>query len=134
MMFSIRNNHAAHIVLFLLSFLLFTATVTAADPVMTSSAGLPLNNTSLSGAAAPGTPGPLTALEHKEVVTLLDLESDQAVFPGPRSMAFGPRYIRLTSDLPTLFIVAAIICLGVFAALLYRRKKGGNREAEGEES
>ena len=90
-------------------------------PLMT----VPANDTPLSKVAG-GPAVPLADLRPQDTITLLDLESDQKTFPGPRSMAFGPRFIRLTTDLPTLLITVAGSCLVVLAVVLDRRKKAAD--------
>jgi len=119
-------NHPAvsiPVLLIILLTLCIPAAVTAADiATMTPLVTVPANNTSLADDGAQGTGVPLSRLEPQPVITLLNLESDQEIFPGPRSMAFGPRYIRLTSNLPTLLVLAACACLAVLAFILYRRR------------
>ena len=95
---------------------------------------VPANDTPLAEATAHGPSVPLSAFETPKTITLLSLESNQTTFPGPRDMAFGPRSIRLTTDLPTLTLLVAAGCLVVAASILFRRKKAlkeSEKTAEG---
>lgn len=107
--------------------------VFAAGAGMTPLVTIPANDTSLADVAVQGTGVPLSALMTQDEITLLDLESNQTTFPGPRDMAFGPRSIRVMTNLPLLFILAAGACLGVLAVILYRRRKAVKKEAPGSE-
>lgn len=96
---------------------------TGPSPLVT----IPANDTPLVNIAQ-GSPVPLSALQTHEEITLLDLESNQSVFPGPRS-------IRLETDLPTLAILSAGGCLIVAIAVLSRKRMAAKKpeEAAGEE-
>jgi hypothetical protein len=125
-----RAAIAATIFLIVLS--LIDPAIAAADtgnpaPIIT----MPANDTALASVAAHGTIAPQSPFEkmgNKEI-TLFRFESNQTTFPGPRSMAFGPRYIQLTTNAGTLVIITAGACVAVLAFVNYRRRKAGATEA-----
>jgi len=99
--------------------------IPAADIQEAEPAGtMPVNDTLLSTVAAHGTSAPLSSFEKEGEITLFRLELNQTTFPGPRSMAFGPRYIQVTTNPATV----TVLCSGFFfgGAVVYilsKRKK-----------
>jgi hypothetical protein len=67
-------------------------------------------------------------------ITLFRFESNQTTFPGPRSMAFGPRYIQLTTNAGTLVIITAGACVMILAFVIYRRRKARATEVDTREN
>jgi hypothetical protein len=105
--------------------LISAADIEEAEPART----MPVNDTPLSTVAAHGTGAPLSSFEKQEVITLFRFELNQTTFPGPRSMAFGPRYIQLTASPATLIILGTGVFVGGAAlCILYKRKKAGEIE------
>jgi len=111
--------------IFLIALCLIVPAIAAADtgnpaPIVT----IPANNISLVSIAATGTIAPQSSFEKlcNQKITLFRLESNQTSFPGPRSMAFGPRYIQLTTNAGTLIILFTAACIAVLAYALYRRR------------
>jgi hypothetical protein len=126
---------------------LFLVTLSLIVPVI-SAAGtqepapatpVPLNDTSLFSAAAHGPGAPLSSFGKQEEITLYRFELNQTTFPGPRSMAFGPRYIQLTTSPATLIILGiSVVAGGAVLLVMFRKRKSGesasdNREKEGTE-
>jgi hypothetical protein len=74
--------------------------VTAADAASGPSPAITLlfNDTLLNITASHGDQIPAPFREPEPLITLLRLESGGDTFPGPRSMAFGPRYIELSAN------------------------------------
>jgi hypothetical protein len=130
-----RAAIAATIVLIALS--LIAPAIAAADtgtpaPIIT----LPANDTFLASVAAHGTIAPQSSFEklgNKEI-TLFRFESNQTTFPGPRSMAFGPRYIQLTTNIGALLLFLATACIAVLAFVIYRRRKARASEEDTREN
>ena len=125
-----RAAIAVTIVLIALS--LIAPAIAAADtgnpaPIIT----MPANDTSLASVTAHGTIAPQSSFEKlgNQEITLFRFESNQTTFPGPRSMAFGPRYIQLTTNVGALLIITAGACIVVLAFAFYRRRKAGATEA-----
>jgi len=118
--------------IFLIAVSLIAPAIAAADtgtpaPIIT----MPANDTSLASVAAHGTIAPQSSIEklgNKEI-TLFRFESNQTSFPGPRSMAFGPRYIQLTTNVGALLIFFAAACVVVLAFVIDRSRKAGATEA-----
>ena len=125
---SLRFRRAANAAtIFLIALSLIAPAIAAADtgtpaPIIT----MPLaNDTSHTSITAHGTIAPQSSIEklgNKEI-TLFRFESNQTTFPGPRSMAFGPRYIQLTTNAGTLALISAATCIVVLAFVFYRRRK-----------
>jgi len=117
--------------LFLITLSMIVPVISAADiqeaePART----MPANETPLYTVAAHGTSAPLSSFGKEGEITLFRFELNQTTFPGPRSMAFGPRYIQLTADPATL----TVLTTGVFAGgatlyIFYKRKKAGEIES-----
>jgi len=112
--------------IFLIALSLIAPAIAAADtgnpaPIVT----MPANDTSLASIAAHGTIAPQSSFEKlgNQQITLFRFESNQTTFPGPRSMAFGPRYIQLTTNAGTLLLITAGACIAVLAFVIYRRRK-----------
>ena len=118
--------------IFLIALSLIAPAIPAADtgnpaPIIT----MPANDTSLASIAAHGIIAPQSSIEklgNKEI-TLFRFESNQTTFPGPRSMAFGPRYIQLTTNIGALLIFSAAACIAILASVFYRRRNA--RATEG---
>ena len=105
--------------------LISAADIQGSDPAMT----MPVNDTPLSTVAAHGTGAPLSSFENRGEITLFRFELNQTTFPGPRSMAFVPRSIQLTTSPAILVILFAgvfAVCVALF--VMYKRKKA--REIE----
>ena len=123
--------------IFLIALSLIAPAIAAADtgtpaPIIT----MPANDTSLASIAAHGTIAPQSSFEklgNKEI-TLFRFESNQTTFPGPRSMAFGPRYIQLTTNAGTLALISAATGIAVLAFVIYRRRKAGATEVDTSEN
>jgi hypothetical protein len=124
---SLRFRRAANAAtIFLIALSLIAPAIAAADtgtpaPIITMLA----NDTSLASVAAHGTIAPQSSIDklgNKEI-TLFRFESNQTTFPGPRSMAFGPRYIQLTTNVGALLIFFAAACVMVLTFVIYRRRK-----------
>ena len=124
-------------VIFLLSLSICIPTLAAADtgnpaPIIT----MPANDTSLASIAAHGTIAPQSPFEklgNKEI-TIFRFESNQTTFPGPRSMAFGPRYIQLTTNIGALLLISAGACVVILVFVIYRRRKARATEADTREN
>ncbi len=56
-------------------------------------------------------------------ITLFHVELQETEYPGPRDMAFGPRYIQLTTNLNTLVILGIAACVAVLVFAVCRRRK-----------
>jgi len=117
--------------LFLITLSLIIPLIPAAGSVEAEPAGtLPVNNTPLSTVAVHGTSAPLSSFGKQEEITLFRFELNQTTFPGPRSMAFGPRFIQLTASPATLIILGTGIVVGGGALfILYKRRKAGEVES-----
>jgi hypothetical protein len=90
----------------------------------------PVNDTPLYTVAVHGTSVPLSSFGEQEEITLFRFELNQSTFPGPRSMAFGPRYIQLTASPATLIVFGSIGFAGGAALyILYNRKKAGETQS-----
>jgi hypothetical protein len=117
--------------LFLITLSMIVPIISAAEIQEAEPAGtIPVNDTPLSTVAAHGTSAPLLSFEKQVEITLFRFELNQTTFPGPRSMAFGPRYIQLTASPATLTVLGT----GVFAGgatlyIFYKRKKAGEIES-----
>jgi hypothetical protein len=105
--------------------------IPAADSVEAGPAGtIPANDMPLSTVAVHGTSAPLSSFEKQEEITLFRFELNQTTFPGPRSMAFGPRSIQLTAGPATLIILGTSIFVGGGAlCIIYKRKKAAETES-----
>ena len=120
--------------IFLIALSLIAPAIAAADtgnlaPITT----MPANNTPLAELAAHGTIAPQSSFEKlgNREITLFRFEMNNATFPGPRDMAFGPRYIQLTTNIGALLIITAAACVAVLAFVIYRRRKAAaNADAE----
>jgi hypothetical protein len=125
-----RAALTATIILIALS--LIAPAIAAADtgtpaPIIT----MPANDTSLASVTAHGTIAPQSSFEKlgNQEITLFRFESNQTTFPGPRSMAFGPRYIQLTTNVGALLILFTAVCVVVLAFVICRRRKARAMEA-----
>ena len=125
----------AHQTVLLAAFILITLSliipmIPAADSVEAEFAGtMPANDTPLSTVAVHGTSAPLSSFGKQGEITLFRFELNQTTFPGPRSMAFGPRSIQLTASPATLIILGTGIFVGGVALyILYKRKKAAATE------
>ena len=123
--------------IFLIALSLIAPAIAAADtgnpaPIVT----MPANDTSLASIAAHGTIAPQSSFEKlgNQQITLFRFESNQTTFPGPRSMAFGPRYIQLTTNAGTLALISAATCIVVLAFVIYRRRKARASEVDTREN
>ncbi|MCX6692320.1 MAG: hypothetical protein NTW33_09820 [Methanoregula sp.] len=139
MNFPLRFRRAAiAATIFLIALSIITPAIAAADtgnPVPTIT--MPDNDTSLASIAAyDGTIAPQSSFEKlgNQEITLFRFESNQTTFPGPRSMAFGPRYIQLTTNIGALLLISAAACIVVLAFVIYRRRKAGATEADTSEN
>ena len=105
--------------------------IPAADIQEAEPAGtIPVNDTLLFTVAAHGTSAPLSSFKEEGDITLFRFELNQTTFPGPRSMAFGPRSIQLTASPATLIVLVAGIFVGGGALyILYKRKKAKETES-----
>jgi cbb3-type cytochrome oxidase subunit 3 len=131
MSLTIRKYQIATIAIIFLLFLSIYIPALAAGDIPSPLITVPANDTSLSGIGAHGTGVPVSSLRKEDTITLFRLESNQTTFPGPRSMAFGPRYIQLTTNLPTLLLLLmAGACVAVLAFVFCRRRKA--RVTEGD--
>ena len=83
---------------------------------------LPVNETSLTALSAHGTAIPRSVLENDGSIMLFHIEDPQTGYPAQRSMAFGPRYIQMTTNLPTLAILGACMGIAALGFFLYRRR------------
>jgi hypothetical protein len=102
------------------------ADIQEAEPAVT----MLVNDTPLSTAAVHGTGAPLSSFEKQGEITLFRFELNQTTFPGPRSMAFGPRCIQLTTNPATLITLGTGVFVGGAALyIFYRRKKAGDIES-----
>ena len=117
--------------LILITLFMIVPLIPAADSVEAGPVGtMPVNDTPLSTVAVHGTSAPLSSFEKQEEITLFRFELNQTTFPGPRSMAFGPRSIQLTAGPATLIILGTGIFVGGGALyILYKRKKAGETES-----
>lgn len=123
-----RITTIATIIIIMLS--MIVPLISAADIVEAGHAGtLPVNDTPRYTVAVHGTSVPLSSFGEQEEITLFRFELNQSTFPGPRSMAFGPRYIQLTASPATLIILVTGAFAGVVALfIIYKRKKAGEPE------
>jgi hypothetical protein len=97
-------------------------------------APVPLNDTSLFSAAAHGPRAPLSSFEKQEEITLYRFELNQTTFPGPRSMAFGPRFIQLTTSPATLMIIGiGVVAGGAVLFVMFRQRKAKEMESDDSE-
>ena len=121
---------------------LFLVTLSLIVPVI-SAAGtqepapattVPLNDTSLFSAAAHGPGAPLSSFGKQEEIILYRFELNQTTFPGPRSMAFGPRSIQLTTS-PALLIILGIsvVAGGAVLFVMFRQRKAKEMESDDSE-
>ncbi|WAC04608.1 MAG: hypothetical protein OS112_09105 [Methanoregula sp.] len=119
-----RAALAATIILIALSLIApaIAATNTGTPAPVTT---MPMNDTSLAELAARGTIVPQSSLEKlgNTEITLFRFEVNNSTFPGPRDMAFGPRYIQMTTNVGSLFIFFAAACVVVLAFVICRRRK-----------
>jgi hypothetical protein len=124
---------AIDVTIFLIALSLIAPAIAAAETGAPATiVTMPANDTSLASIAAYGTIVPQSSLEklgNKEI-TLFRFESNQTSFPGPRSMAFGPRYIQLTTNAGTLALISAATCIVVLAFVIYRRRKARVTDAD----
>jgi|GEM_PF-963509 len=131
---TLRCRSAANIAtIFLIALSLIAPTIVAAEtgtpaPIIT----IPANDTSIASIAAHGTIAPQSSFEKmgNQQITLFRFESNQTTFPGPRSMAFGPRYIQLTTNMGTLFLLTAGACVVILVFVIYRRRKARATEVD----
>jgi hypothetical protein len=117
---------------------LFLVTLSLIVPVI-SAAGtqepapatpVPLNDTSLFSAAAHGPGAPLSSFGKQEEIILYRFELNQTTFPGPRSMAFGPRYIQLTTSPAVLIILGiSVVAGGAVLFVMFRQRKAKEMES-----
>jgi hypothetical protein len=91
---------------------------------------LPVNDTPIFSTGGPGNRAPAIHHEPEPLITLLRLDWNATDFPGPRSMAFGPRYIEFSANSRALLILAAGAGIAVLAFVVYRRRKIGAVTAE----
>jgi len=105
--------------------------IPAADIQVAEPAGtIPVNDTLLSAVAVHGTSAPLSSFEKQDEITLFRIELNQTTFPGPRSMAFGPRSIQLTASPASLIIlIIGFLAAGVALPILYKPRKAGQSES-----
>jgi hypothetical protein len=117
--------------LFLITLSLIIPLIPAADSMESEPAGtMPVNDTPLSTVAVHGASAPLSSFGKQEEITLFRFELNQTTFPGPRSMAFGPRSIQLTAGPATLIILGTGIFVGGGALyMLYKRKNAKETES-----
>ncbi|MCX6687366.1 MAG: hypothetical protein NT112_03155 [Methanoregula sp.] len=117
--------------LILITLSLIIPLIPAADSVEAEPAGtMPANDTPLSTVAVHGTSAPLSSFGKQGEITLFRFELNQTTFPGPRSMAFGPRSIQLTASPATLIVLGTGIFVGGGAlCILYKRKKAKETES-----
>ena len=102
------------------------ADILEAGPAVT----MPVNDTPLSTVAVHGTSAPLSSFEKQGEITLFRFELNQTTFPGPRSMAFGPRSIQLKASPATLIILGNGVFVGGAAlCIIYKRKKAKETES-----
>ena len=135
---TLRYRRAANAAtIFLIGLCLIASAIASADtrtpaPIIT----MPANDTSLVSIAAHGTIAPQSSFEKmgNQEITLFRIESNQTTFPGPRSMAFGPRYIQLTTNIGALLIISAAACIVVLAFVIYRRRKARVNEVDTREN
>ena len=135
---TLRYRRAANAAtIFLIALSLIAPAISAADtgnpaPIIT----MPANDTSLASIAAHDTIAPQSSFEKlgNQEITLFRFESNQTTFPGPRSMAFGPRYIQLTTNIGVLLIISAAACIVVLAFVIYRRRKARATEVDTREN
>lgn len=123
--------------IFLIALSLITPAIAAADtgtpaPIITMHA----NDTSLASITAHGAITQQSSFEKlgTKEITLFRFESNQSTFPGPRSMAFGPRYIQLTTNIGTFFLLTATACVAVLAFVICRRRKARATEVDTREN
>jgi hypothetical protein len=95
---------------------------------------MPANDTSLSAVAPHGPGVPLSSFKKQEEITLFRFELNQTTFPGPRSMAFGPRSIQLTAS-PALLIILGILVVagGAVLFVMFRQRKAKEMESDDSE-
>jgi len=106
--------------------LIAAADIQEAEPAGT----IPVNDTLLSTVAVHGTSAPLSSFGKQEEISLFRFELNQTTFPGPRSMAFGPRSIQLTASPATLIVlVIGVFVGGVALFIIYKRKKAAETES-----
>ncbi|MCX6686556.1 MAG: hypothetical protein NTV10_07995 [Methanoregula sp.] len=121
---SVRELHFFHVLLIAMIVLCVPISVVSAaipdQPV--SPDVLPELGTGLENASFPGYLGAQPYHEPDPVVTLINLEMNQTTFPGPRSMGFGPRYIRIATTPATLVILIAGAC-GLLTAVIWYKKR-----------
>jgi len=117
--------------LILITLSMIVPLIPAADILEAGPAGtMPVNDTPLSTVAVHGTSAPLSSFEKQGEITLFRFELNQTTFPGPRSMAFGPRSIQLTASPATLIVLGTGIFVGGGAlCILYKRKKAKETES-----
>ena len=117
--------------LFLITLSLIVPLIPAADILEAGPAGtMPANDTPLSTVAVLGTSAPLSSFGKQEEITLFRFELNQTTFPGPRSMAFSPRYIQFTASPATLIVlVIGVFVGGVALFIIYKRKKAAETES-----
>jgi hypothetical protein len=117
--------------IFIIMLSMIVPLISAADirdaPLTTA---VPINDTPLYTVATHGPSAPLSSFEKQEEITFFRIELNQTTFPGPRSMAFGPRYIQLTaSPAPLIVLVIGVFVVGVALFIIYKRKKAGESES-----
>jgi hypothetical protein len=117
--------------LFLIMLSMIVPLISAADIQEAEPAGtMPVNDTPLSTVAVHGTSAPLSSFAKEGEITLFRFDLNQTTFPGPRSMAFGPRYIQLTTSPATLIVLGTGVFVGGAALyIFYKRKKAGEIES-----
>jgi hypothetical protein len=83
---------------------------------------VPVNETTNFSTGSFGGRGPSEYHEPEPSITLFRFELPQTEYPGPREMAFGPRYIQLTTNPPTLVIIGIAAAIAVMLWVIRRRR------------
>jgi len=97
-------------------------------------APVPVNDTALFSAVAHGPDAPLTSFGKQDEITLFRFEMNQTTFPGPRSMAFGPRFIQLTtSPAPLIILGILVVAGGAVLFVMFRQRKAKVMESDDSE-
>lgn len=118
---------AAMVVIFIIP-LVALATAAAGPGSPSTVAAISGNDTVFSGVTPDVTDVPRRALEQQDPITLFRLDGPDEEYPGARPIVSGPRSIQLTTDFPTLIILAAAAGMVALAFALCRKRKAAGAD------
>ncbi|OPY38752.1 MAG: hypothetical protein A4E35_00538 [Methanoregula sp. PtaU1.Bin051] len=107
--------------------------IAAAETVNPDPAAATANETPVFNTASLGNGAPTEYHETDPTIMIFRIELPQTEYPGPRDMAFGPRYIQLTTNLAAIVIIGVAAVVAVLAFVICRRRKAGASTADAAE-